>query len=80
MSTTMIKTQVYLDQDQFGSLKYFAAQSKTSYAQLIRDAVSSYLEKVGHSNEKINWSKRANRVSTSMGGDLSQNIDEELYK
>lgn len=79
MSSTMIKTQVYLDKDQFGDLKYFAAKNKTSYAQLIRKAVASYLGKLGDTSHRVNWSKKAKKISTHMGGDLSKNIDEELY-
>ena len=80
MSNFKVKTQVYLDQDQFETLKYIAAKKNISYAAIIRQALNKHLLKLNDSkpNKKF-WSRKAKKVSTHMGGQVAHNIDQELY-
>jgi|GEM_PF-1175029 len=80
MHHAMKKTQIYLYQDQIASLKHLALTQQTSYAELVRKAVSDYLAKVETKSDKaFNWIEHAKKISVPMGG-ISQRIDEELYQ
>jgi len=80
MHDTMIKTQVYVAEDQMMALKEVASKSGKSYAELFRTALALYLEKMNISKKKnIDWSLVAKKYAEPMGG-LSQKIDEELYQ
>lgn len=79
MHNAMKKTQVYLYQDQIAQLKHLALIEQTSYAELVRKAISNYLAKAEKNTTKFNWIEHAKKISVPMGG-LSQRIDEELYQ
>lgn len=80
MHNAMKKTQVYLYQDQIARLKHLALIEQTSYAELVRKAVSEYLKtNQNRKTERLNWVETSQKLAVPMGG-ISQRIDEELYQ
>ena len=76
----MIKTQIYLAEDQMISLKEMANKQGKSYAELFRTALTQYLEKTKNFKKKnVDWARVAKDYAEPMGG-ISQKIDEELYQ
>lgn len=80
MYSAMIKTQIYLREDQLLGLKDQAIRSNQPYAQLVRVAVDEYLQKnqVKAGQKKFSWREFAEKHATNLGG-LGSRIDEELY-
>ncbi len=76
----MIRTQIQLEETQYRALKELAARQRTSVAELIRRAVSAWLEMAGGISEE----ERRRRAIAAAGrfrsglGDLAEKHDEYL--
>lgn len=76
----MIRTQIQLEEDQYRALKELAARQRVSVAELIRRAVSTWLEGVAQVSEE----ERRRRAIAAAGrfqsglGDLAEKHDEYL--
>lgn len=56
----MQRTNVYLDEDQLRALKHLAVEQRASVADLVRQAVDSYLARRLH--EDPSWPERLDRL------------------
>lgn len=75
----MKKMQIYIEEDTLEELKYLALKQKTSYSMIVRKSIKDYLRK--KSNKKnFSWAKHSSKFSGNLGGDISKNVDEILYK
>ena len=81
MALSDIKTQIYLPRDLFGNLKRHARHGKQSMAQVIREALSAFLEE--HARPAVNWADDpiTRSIGMAKGGDrdLSTHHDKYLY-
>jgi hypothetical protein len=76
----MIRTQIQLEEAQYRALKELAARQRTSVAELIRRAVSTWLE----ASAGVSEEERRRRAIAAAGrfrsglGDLAEKHDEYL--
>lgn len=75
----MIRTQVYLPQDLYTDMRFFASQHNTTISKIIREGAKNVLAK--KKRKKKNLLPLENIVGTLKGGpkDLATNHDYYLY-
>lgn len=75
----MIRTQVYIPDEQFRDLQFLSQKEEKNQSELIREGIVEVLKKYQTKRKKRDWSKFIGAGGKGGPKDLSQKIDDYLY-
>jgi hypothetical protein len=76
----MIRTQIYLHNDQYKTIKLLASQTSKPQSEIIREALNKGISGLASKNVTQALLEMASTAVTTDDPDLSLNIDEYLYE
>lgn len=86
MAVSEVRTQIYLERSQHEALKRLATRRAVSMAQVVREAITTYLASPGENRRPADRSDPAwtlleavHGIGGSGGGEVASRADEELY-